>query len=210
MATAAGIQLDDHGTIYHFKQGLKSGLMQAIIASTAYVPSKPWTTFAEWEKNARECHLKWLHGQEFKKQNDQRHQGLYQALGIKQKGRGHPNQGHRTTFQGGNAMDIDAMRGPELSDKQKAELMATRACFYCFKVGHQARDCRKKQADHAKSSGGTTNKPAYNNSQDKSIPDMTPSDIAQFLKDNVDTIDNETKLSIVEKILPTGFLTGSN
>ena len=39
---------------------------------------------------------------------------------------------------------------------------------------------------------------------------MTPDDIAQFLKDNVDTIDNETKLSIVEKILPTGFPTGSN
>jgi len=77
LATAARVQLNDHGTIYHFKQGLKSGLMQAIIASNAYVPSNPWTTFAEWEKNTRDCHLKWLHGQEFKKQNDQRHQGLY-------------------------------------------------------------------------------------------------------------------------------------
>ena len=80
--------------------------------------------FAEWEKNAHECHLKWVHGQEFKKQNDQRHQGLYQALGVKQRSGGHPNQGRRTTSQGGNTMDIDAMRGPELSDKQKVELMA--------------------------------------------------------------------------------------
>jgi len=39
---------------------------------------------------------------------------------------------------------------------------------------------------------------------------MTPSDIAQFLKDNVDTIDDETKVSIIEKILPTGFLMGPN
>jgi len=39
---------------------------------------------------------------------------------------------------------------------------------------------------------------------------MTPSDIAQFLKDNVDTINDETKVSIVEKILPMGFLTGPN
>jgi len=39
---------------------------------------------------------------------------------------------------------------------------------------------------------------------------MTPSDIAQFLKDNVDTIDDKTKLSIVEKILLTGFLMGPN
>ena len=183
--------------------------MQAIIASTAYIPLKPWTTFAEWESNACECHLKWLHGQEFKKQNDQRHQGLYQALGIKQKSGGHPNQGCCTTSQGGNTMDIDAMRGPELSDKQKAELMATRACFYYFKVGHQAKDCWKKQADHARSNGGTT-KLTYNKAQDGSIPDITPSDIAQFLKDNVNTIDDKTKLSIVEKILPTGFLTGSN
>ena len=38
---------------------------------------------------------------------------------------------------------------------------------------------------------------------------MTPSDIAQFLKDNVDTIDDETKVSIIEKILPTGFQMGS-
>jgi len=39
---------------------------------------------------------------------------------------------------------------------------------------------------------------------------MTPSDIAQFLKDNVDTKDDKTKVSIMEKILPTGFLMGPN
>ena len=72
LATAAGVQLDDHGTIYHFKQGLKPGLMQAIIASNAYTPQNPWTTFKEWEDNARSCHLKWIHGQEFKRQNDNR------------------------------------------------------------------------------------------------------------------------------------------
>jgi len=107
-------------------------------------------------------------------------------------------------------MDIDAICGPELSDKQKAELMASRSCFYCFKVGHQAKDCCKKLADHAKSSGRATDNPTRANAQDRSTPDMTPSDIAQFLKDNVNTIDDETKLSIIEKILPTGFLMGPN
>ena len=204
LATAAGVLLDDHGTIYHFKQGLKPGLMQAIIASNAYTPQNPWTTFKEWEDNARSCHLKWIHGQEFKRQNDNRRQGLYQALSIKPR-----NQtGRRTTAQGGNAMDIDAMRGPEISDKQKAELMANRACFYCFKIGHQAKECRKKLADRAKSSGRPAGKPIQ--AQSTGSLDMTPSDIAQFLKDNVDTIDNETKVSIVEKILPMGFLTGPN
>ena len=108
-------------------------------------------------------------------------------------------------------MDIDAMRGPELSDKQKAKLMTSQACFYCFKVGHQAKECHKKLADRAKSSGRPTGKPMQAQGQSLVIPlDMTPSDIAQFLKDNVDTIDNETKVSIMEKILPTGFLTGPN
>jgi len=106
-------------------------------------------------------------------------------------------------------MDIDAICGPELSDKQKAELMTNQACFYCFKVGHQARECRKKLADRAKSSGRPASKPIQ--AQGHAIPlDMTPSDIAQFLKDNVDTIDDETKVSIVEKILPMGFLMGPN
>ena len=39
---------------------------------------------------------------------------------------------------------------------------------------------------------------------------MTPDDIANFLKDNIDTIDPDTKLSIVKKILLTGFLMGPN
>jgi len=78
-------------------------------------------------------------------------------------------------------------------------------------VGHQARECRKKLADRAKSSGRPAGKPTQAQGQNSANSlDMTPSDIAQFLKDNVDTIDDETKVSIVEKILPTGFLTGPN
>ena len=96
--------------------------MQAIIASNAYTLQNPWTTFKEWEDNARSCHLKWIHGQEFKRQNDNRRQGLYQALRIKPKSAN--QQGRCTTTQGGNAIDLDAMHGLELSDKQRAELMA--------------------------------------------------------------------------------------
>ena len=87
--------------------------------------------------------------------------------------------------------------------------MATRACFYCFKIGHQAKECHKKQADRTKGSGRSANNSSHVN-KGQTTPDMTPDDITQFLKDNVDTIDNETKLSIVEKILLMGFLTGSN
>ena len=74
-------------------------------------------------------------------------------------------------------MDIDTIHRLELSDKQKSELMATRACFYCFKIGHQAKDCHKKQVDHAKGSRRpTSNSPCIDRNQ--STPDMTPSDIA--------------------------------
>jgi len=89
--------------------------------------------------------------------------------------------------------------------------MTSQSCFYCFKVGHQAKDCRKKLADYTKGSGRPTNKPMQAQGQNHVIPfDMTPSNIAQFLKDNVDTIDNETKVSIIEKILPMGFPMGPN
>jgi len=108
-------------------------------------------------------------------------------------------------------MDIDAMRRPELSNKQRAECITSQSYFYCFKVGHQAKDCRKKLADHAKGGRRPANKPIQAQGQNHVILfDMTPSDIAQFLKDNVDTIDDETKVSIVEKILPTGFPMGPN
>jgi len=122
LATVAGVQLDDYGTIYHFKQGLKPGLMQAIIALNAYTPQNPWTTFQEWEDNTHSCHLKWLHSQEFKRQNDTRRQGPYQALGIKPKSGGHPNQGRCTTAQGGNAMDIDAMCRQDYLTNKKLNL----------------------------------------------------------------------------------------
>ena len=110
-------------------------------------------------------------------------------------------------------MDVDAVtiRGPDLSDTQKSEYMATNKCFYCAKIGHCAKDCRKKQADQNQGQGraavtdtGTAKAPNI------TTFDMTPDDIANFLKDNVDTIDPDTKLSIVEKILPTGFPTGPN
>ena len=41
-------------------------------------------------------------------------------------------------------------------------------------------------------------------------PDMNADDIASFLKDNVNTIDKDTKQTIIEKLLPQGFLQGLN
>jgi len=136
LATAAGVVLDDHRTIYLFKKGLKPALIQAIIASQGYNPQNPWTTFKPWEEAAHACHLKWLHGQEFRKQNNARCEGLYRALNIppqNRRGPSHPynqgncgyqncgyqndcgrgqnyrNRGCLTTSQGRDYMDVDTI-----------------------------------------------------------------------------------------------------
>jgi len=45
LVIVAGVMLNDHGTIYMFKKGLKSALIQAIIASQGYDPQNPWANF---------------------------------------------------------------------------------------------------------------------------------------------------------------------
>ena len=110
-------------------------------------------------------------------------------------------------------MDVNAIaiQGPDLSNTQKSKYMATNKCFYCAKMGHHAKDCHKKQVDQNQGNGratvtntGTTKAPNI------TTFNMTPDDIANFLKDNVDTINPDTKLSIVEKILLMGFPMGPN
>ena len=89
--------------------------------------------------------------------------------------------------------------------------MVANKCFYCAKIGYRAKDCHKKQADQSQGNRraavtdtGTTKAPNI------TTFDMTPDNIANFLKENIDTINPDTKLSIVKKILPMGFLTGPN
>jgi len=110
-------------------------------------------------------------------------------------------------------MDVDAIaiQGPDLSDAQKSKYMAANKCFYCAKIGYRTKDCHKKQVDQNQSNGraAVTNIETIK-SPNMTMFDMTPDDIANFLKDNVNTIDPDTKLSIVKKILLMGFLMGPN
>jgi hypothetical protein len=43
-------------------------------------------------------------------------------------------------------MDVDAAKFQELSPEEQAQLCKNKACFYCKKKGHMARDCYKKKA----------------------------------------------------------------
>ena len=104
-------------------------------------------------------------------------------------------------------MDIDAMRGPDLSSKEKGRLMKANTCFYCTKPGHCTKDCRKKARDQANQE---TNNYEMHSQAKATPPDMKADNIASFLKDNVNTINEDTKQTIIEKLLPQGFLQGLN
>jgi len=211
-AHEAGVSLDDKGTIETLKHSMNQPLTRAVIHSPNFNPNAdvPWT-FKKWEEQARMSHQKWLAATQYSQQK----QGLYRAFGLKP-GQGKSNQYRRnrtsgpcTTSQGGYAMDVDANRmGQTHSNVKKQQLMNENKCFYCEIRGHQAHVCRKKIADCAK--GGKTandNTPTVRN-QDPI--DMTPDDISGFLKDHMGSLDEDTKLSIIESLMPKDFPQAQN
>ena len=123
-------------------------------------------------------------------------------------------------------MDVNAAktgRGEQHSEAKKNELMAGNQCFHCEIRGHRAKDCHKKQADHRNYKNGTNNSPGNNRSTNYPgknepttnciapiAPDMTPGDISSFLKDNMGLLDKDTKLSIVESLMPKDFTKAQN
>ena len=114
-------------------------------------------------------------------------------------------------------MDVDTTiatnitsRGPELSEAKKAELQANNSCFYCFKRGHCAKDCHKKQADRAQSSGSTANTSNQTRTREITINDITPKLVNEMIRsDAFQATDEEFKLSFLEDAIlgniPSGF-----
>jgi len=116
-------------------------------------------------------------------------------------------------------MDIDATvtsdinttagKGQQHSKAKKVELMRSNSCFYCEKQGHQANVCHKKQADC-----GNFSSCPKENVQTGNIPMMPdfqdPESISRFLKDNIDSFAESTKLSIIETLMPEDFTEARN
>ena len=217
----ADIKLDDHGTIEILKNNMKGALVQAIIRSPNYDPTSdnPWK-FKEWEKEAINQHIKW---QTAKQYSANRKKALYQVFGI------NPNRNHsdhkkpakpnyRTTSQGGYHMDVDAASGRnQHSEAKKQELMKNNQCFYCEIPGHRAKNCRKKAADHRSPGSGRADnpgkgRPPIHNRVSNDTPPVGPDleSIADYLKNNMDSFDKDTKLSFVSSLMPKDFHPAQN
>jgi len=224
LAFEARVPLDDKGTIETLKHGMNKGLTSAIINSPDYNPTAetPWT-FKQWEEQARKSHLKWKAAAEF----TQRRQGLFQTFKLAPRQTNNPGRGgygrnnnwrnnrndRCTTSQGGYHMDFDATTttdinatysGQQHSEAKKADLMRSNLCFYCEKPGHRANACRKKQADRGNFSG-RSKEPARVHAAPimSDIQDLDK--LADYLKDNMDSFDEDTRLGFVEKLMPKDF-----
>jgi len=214
LANKAGVPLDDKGTIETLKHGMNPPLTRAIIQSPNFNPNAehPWT-FKKWENQARMSYQKWLAAAQFSQQK----QGLYRAFRLMPKtNQGKNNQygrnrtsGPCTTSQGGYAMDIDTNRmGQTHSNTKKQQLMNENKCFYCKIKGHQAHACCKKTADRAKrGKTADSNTPTV---QGQGPIDMTPDDISSFLMEHMNLLDEDTKLSIIESLMPKDFPQAQN
>ena len=202
----AKIDKDSHGVIELFKGGLKSGLTRAIISSQGFNPLNPWPTLDEWIKAAQAQHIKWKMALQFSQQKDQKHQALYKVLGIRKP----PNGGGRhTTSQGGDAMDVNAVRTNSLTDNQRDALMKANKCFYCQKPGHRAKDCYKKKRDQGNLPPAQVNAAEETPRLTKDSR-LTSKQLAELIKENVDELDVDFKLGLVEDILPQDFLQARN
>jgi len=222
----AGVSLDNKGTIETLKHAMKKGLTSAIINSPNFDPTTdiPWT-FKEWEEQARRAHLRWKAAAKF----TQTCQGLFQAFKLTPRQTNNPGRGgygrnnnwrnrndRRTTSQGGYHMDVDATvttdinataSGQQHSKAKKADLMRSNSCFYCEKQGHQANVCRKKQADCGNFSS-RPNKPKEFTSAHAipMMPDIQDLDkLADYLKENMDSFSEDTRLGFIEKLMPKDF-----
>ena len=94
--------------------------------------------------------------------------------------------------------------GQTHSEEKKQELMKNNQCFYCEIHGHRTRDCCKKQAARTnQNQGGTSIKTS-------TVTQMTPTKLTQFLQENMGNLDKDAKISVIESLMPSSFVQGSN
>ena len=90
------------------------------------------------------------------------------------------------------------------SEEKKQELMKNNQCFYCEIHRHCARDCRKKQAACTNQNQGGTS------AKTNTVTQMTPTELTKFLQENMGNLDEDAKISVIESLMPSSFVQGSN
>jgi len=91
--------------------------------------------------------------------------------------------------------------------------MKNNQCFYCKIQGHRAKDCHKKAADRRPFNGGHVDNPGksgpsapiYNRVNDDTPKPPDVNDMINFVKDNIDSFSEDTKLSFVSSLMPKDF-----
>ena len=215
LACLGNLPFIEHGVIEQFKLGLKGGLLDTIIRTDHYDLQVAWT-LDRWIEEAHKQHGKWKELCSYRPDACTR---LYQAFGVRgNRSNNNSSGGRRTTSQGGDAMDVDSADvrtgtvtpgsnrryGQTHSEEKKQELMKNNQCFYCEIRGHCARDCCKKQAARAnQNQGGTSAKTG-------TVTQMTPTELTKFLQENMGNLDEDAKISIIESLMPSSFVQGSN
>src|SRR5712691_11345071 len=172
LVTAAEIDLNSHGVIEIFKQGLKNALIQNVLTAPDYDPNATYT-FAQMEKRVCDSHLRWVNSLTYRTKDQWQH-----FFTNRKEWQPH-NRKRRTTSQGGDAMDINTTVFTELTDKDKKTLMNDNACFYCQKPGHRASNCYKKQRDRAQAGGSGDTK---TNNETINLSSITADRITEFLQ----------------------------
>ena len=93
-------------------------------------------------------------------------------------------------------MDVDTIissDGQRLSENEISQLIRTKKCFYCKGEGHRAENCWKKHGKPPQKSAvrmGTTEI-------------MNTDEMAKQIKDNMDSIPLNTRLELIEKLMPS-------
>jgi len=97
--------------------------------------------------------------------------------------------------------------------------MKNNQCFYCEIRGHQVKDCCKKAADRRSFNSGRADNPRKNeplppihNRVSNDTPKIAPStkEMANFVKDNMDSFSEDTKLSFINSLMPKDFQPAQN
>ena len=104
-------------------------------------------------------------------------------------------------------MDIDVTR---LSEEAKATCMKENRCFHCQKKGHRARDCFKKKREQGQNPPSQVNTTSTTKEELPDIKSFDMQQLADTITQYAEQFSDDSKLDLVEKLLPKDFGKGLN